>query len=85
MTDDKQKPIGDRVKESITILNKLKEIGIAETDPSYKETRVRMNEWIRTGEAWAGKIDFHLFGRRAEIILPYRKDRVASMKLLAPK
>ena len=83
MSNENDKPVDEKVKESITILNKLKEIGIADTEPGYKEIKDHMNTWIRNGEAWSGKINFERYGRRAELILPSRKGRVSSLKLLA--
>lgn len=75
----------DKVKETITLLTKLKELGIPENEPGYTETKRRCDEWIQGTETWSGRIDFPRFGRRAELILPIRADRVSSMKLLAPQ
>lgn len=73
----------DKVKETITLLTKLKEIGIPDNEPGYTETKKRCDDWIQGTEAWSGRIDFPRFGRRAELILPARADRVSSMKLFA--
>jgi hypothetical protein len=73
----------DKVKETITLLTKLKELGIPTSEPGYTETKKRCDEWINGTEAWSGRIDFPRFGRRAELILPARADRVSSMKLFA--
>lgn len=73
----------DKVKETITLLTKLKELGIPENEPGYTETKRRCDEWINGTEAWSGRIDFPRFGRRAELILPSREGRVSSMKLFA--
>ena len=78
------KPKEDRVKESIEILKKLKEIGVTEREPGYILTKQKFSEWINTGEPWSGDIDFPLLQRKAEIVLPARKDRVASLLLKAP-
>ncbi len=78
------KPKEDRVKESIEILKKLKEIGVTEREPGYILTKQKFTEWINTGEAWSGDIDFPLLQRKAEIVLPARADRVASLLLKAP-
>lgn len=78
------KPKEDRVKESIEILKKLKEIGVMEREPGYILTKQKFTEWINTGEAWSGDIDFPLLQRKAEIVLPARADRVASLLLKAP-
>lgn len=75
----------DRVKESITILKKLQELGIPSTEPGYLETKQHLDEWIQGGDRWDGRVDFPRFGRRAELILPVRPDRVANMTLFAPR
>lgn len=75
----------DRVKESITILKKLKELGIPVTEPGYYQTKERLDEWIAGGDLWEGRIDFPRFQRRAELLLPVRPDRVVSMTIFAPR
>lgn len=84
MPDKPIKSKGDRVKESVTILGKLKELGIADTDPGYLETKKHLDTWLNGGESWSGRVDFIRYGRRAELILPIRADRISSMKILAP-
>jgi hypothetical protein len=74
----------DRVKESITILKKLKELGIPTNEPGYNLTKMRLDEWIAGGDLWEGRIDFPRFQRRAEMVLPVRPDRVVSMTIFAP-
>jgi hypothetical protein len=86
MSDSKPvKPKAERVKEAINILKKLKELGIADTDPGYKETKEHLDTWIQGGDTWVGKILFERYGRRAELVLPTREGRIASMKLMAYK
>ena len=77
------KPKEDRVRETITILNKLKEVGIADTEPGYQEVKRLMSKWVHDGEAASYKVDFHRFGRRAELVLPARADRTVSLALKA--
>lgn len=75
----------DRVKESITILKKLKELGIPPHEPGYYTTKEKLDEWIAGGDAWSGRIDFPRFERRAELDLPVRPDRVVQMTIFAPR
>jgi hypothetical protein len=70
---------GDRVKESIMLLKQLKDLGVGDTTPSLAILRTHMNDWIRTGTPWAGSIEFPSYGRVAEVILPRRADRTASL------
>jgi hypothetical protein len=78
------KPKGDRVKESIEILKKLRDLGVIEREPGYVLTKEKFSEWVNTGEAWSGDIYFPMLQRKAEIVLPARSDRVASLLLKAP-
>jgi hypothetical protein len=74
----------DRVKESITILKKLQELGIPTNEPGYTLTKQHLDEWIQGGDRWDGRVDFPRFQRRAEMVLPVRADRVVSMTIFAP-
>jgi hypothetical protein len=78
------KPKEDRVKESIEILKKLRDLGLSEREPGYILTKQKFSEWVATGEAWSGDIHFPMLQRKAEIVLPARADRVASLLLKAP-
>ena len=75
----------DRVKESITILKKLQELGIPTNEPGYTFTKQQLDLWIQGGDRWEGRVDFPRFQRRAEMVLPVRPDRVVSMTIFAPK
>lgn len=78
------KPKEDRVKESIEILKKLRDLGLSEREPGYVLTKQKFSEWVATGEPWTGDIEFPMLQRKAEIVLPARADRVASLLLKAP-
>ena len=80
--DFNQKPYAERLKETITILTKLKELGISDFEPGYVATKEHATEWVKTGEKWSGEIEFPQYGRKAELSLPYRKDRAATMRWL---
>lgn len=75
----------DRVKETVTILRKLQEVGIADTDPGYKQVKELMTAWVATGEASSHTVDFYRAGRRGELTLPRRADRAAGLALKALK
>jgi len=87
MSEDKpgQKTKLDRVKETMTILKKLKELGIRVADPGYIGVKDAMTEWINTGEPAEKKIEFPFHGRVAELELPYKERETATMVLKAPK
>jgi hypothetical protein len=71
----------ERLKETITILKKLQEVGIADTDPGYTESKRLMSKWIHDGEAATHRVEFPRHGRTAELVLPWRADRAASLHL----
>jgi hypothetical protein len=71
------KPISERVKESITLLQKLQDLGIQSDDPSYKELSAHMNTWIKGGPTYQGTIDFAHYNRRAKLFLPIHPTGVA--------
>jgi hypothetical protein len=79
------KPTEERVKEAIELVQKMKDFGLSETSVGFKETKQRLNNWIRNGEGFTGKIHFEEYGRKGELILPTRNGCISSMKLLAPK
>lgn len=76
-----EKPKVERVKETITLLNKLKEVGILDTDPGYLEIKEKMATWVKEGGSATFEVDFVRTNRRAEVVLPRRADRAASINL----
>jgi hypothetical protein len=79
MAERGSKTIKERLSESIELVKKFKELGVAESEPGFVEMRTQMNTWIRGGPSWKGRIEFPRFGRYAEIVLPDREGRVASI------
>ena len=82
-TERAQKPKEERLQETITILKKLQEVGIHDTDPGYKQVKELMTAWVKEGEASAHKIEFPRHGRRGELVLPWRAGRAATLALKA--
>ena len=78
MAERGSKPVAERVKESVTLIAQFKELGVAETEPGLVQLRAQMNDWIRGGGAWAGRIEFVRFGRYADVNLPDRAGKVAT-------
>jgi hypothetical protein len=79
------KTLQERLQESMRILKQIQDLGIAPTDPSYKELSTHFSNWVKTGEAWEGTVDFFRYGRNAEVFLPSKKGRVAKCNLLMRK
>lgn len=78
MAERGSKPVGERIKESVTLIAQFKELGVGDTEPGLTQLRQHMNEWIRGGAAWAGRIEFPRFGRYADVSLPDRAGKVAA-------
>jgi hypothetical protein len=74
----------ERVKECITIIRKLTEnLALPEDAPEVAELRGRMNDYIRTGDAWSGTVDFKRWGRIAECNFPKRAGKPVEVTLKA--
>jgi len=76
-----EKPKEDRVREGITILQKLKEVGIPTTDAGFQEIQQLVSEWVKTGTAVTKTVPFARVDRAAEITLPRRKTAIATCVL----
>jgi len=74
----------ERVLEAVTLLKKLKELGIVVSDPGYKQAKAFLDTWIQDGEEANHEFWFPRYGRKAVIDLPKRVERAATLKLLAP-
>lgn len=85
MTEGNEKPLKERLQESMEILSKVKQLGIPDTDPGYKALSAKFSEWVKTGESWTGKVDFELWNRRAHVILPRKAGTPAKCNLLQYK
>jgi hypothetical protein len=75
----------ERVTEGITLLKKLKEIGVGDYVAGINEVKEQIRIWINNGPAWSGKIDFPSYGRYADILLPIREGRVATLAFKVKK
>ena len=74
----------ERVQEAVTLLKKLKELGIVVSDPGYKQAKTFLDTWIKEGEEATHEFWFARYGRKAIIDLPKRVERAATLRLLAP-
>jgi hypothetical protein len=81
----KEKTKGERVKETITILRKLMEIGIKDHTDAYLKTKEYLDEWIQTGEEAQHLIDFSKVKRTGILTLPKYEDKAAELILRAPR
>lgn len=76
-----EKPKEDRLREGITILKKLREVGIPSDNGGFKEIQKTISDWVTTGTAVQIRIPIPRYDRDAELVLPARKDKVASLLL----
>lgn len=83
---DNLKTKEERLRETITILKKLQEVGIPDTDPGYVETKEKLSTWVKDGEATQYTIVFARYSRRGTLVLPRRAGVAASflLKTIAP-
>lgn len=79
------KPQKERVQEGISLLKQLKDQGIPETEPGYTELKGHITAWMKEGTSFNDLIYFPRFGRKAEVTLPIKIGRFASIHLLAPR
>ena len=79
MAERGSKPVQERMSESVELVGKLRELGVADSEPGLVQLRSQMNNWIRGGAAWSGRIEFPRYGRYADVILPDRASKVASV------
>jgi hypothetical protein len=79
------KPKAERVKDSVKLLTKMKEVGIPTNDSGYLEIKQRLDEWIQGGDKWSGTIRFSRVANTAELEIPTKPGKEIMMKLIAPK
>jgi hypothetical protein len=65
----------ERVRESVEILRKLKDLGVSVSEPGYVATKQLLDTWIAEGETREERIEFPRYGRRLDLVLPAREGR----------
>lgn len=76
----------DRVRECITIMRKITDtLLLPPDDASVNELRGHMNTYIKTGEEWAGTVDFSYWGRMAHCSFPKLASKKVEVTLKAIK
>ena len=81
MSDIKSK--GERLKETITLLKKLPEVGIARESWAYSQVQDLMTAWVNGGPAVTEKIDFE--SHWGTLVLPVKEGKVSSLDLKVKK
>lgn len=68
-----QKTKEERVSEGMTILFKLREVGVEATNPGFEVVKAAVRQWIADGEATTlRRIEFGRLNRVGELVLPRR-------------
>ena len=81
MSDIKSK--GERLKETITLLKKLPEVGIARESWAYSKVQDLMTVWVNGGPVVTEKID--LESHWGTLVLPVKQGKVSSLDLKVKK
>ena len=79
------KPQSERLKETVTLLKKLKEVGVFTNDAGYLEIKQRLDDWVKGGDKWSGIVEFSRLDQKAELDIPIKMGRELMVKLLAPR
>lgn len=76
-----EKPKEERVREGITLLKQVLDLGIPETNSAYIELKERITEWINTGKAWDDRIRMYPSERHMIVSLPRSANLAATIKI----
>ena len=79
------KPQSERLKETVSLLKKLKELGVLTNDAGYMEIKRRLDEWVQGGDKWSGIIEFSRLDQKVELDIPTKPGKELMVKLLAPR
>jgi hypothetical protein len=78
-----KKTKAERVKESVTLLKRLIEVGIHSEDLGYKATKQVLDTWISDGAPKTETIDFARYGRIGYLTLPEHSGKPPTFLLKA--
>ena len=81
MSDIKSK--AERLKETITLLKKFPDVGIARESWAYSQVQDLMTAWVNGGPAVTEKIDFE--SHWGTLVLPVKEGKVSSLDLKVKK
>jgi hypothetical protein len=71
----------ERVKETVTLLKKLPQVGIEKESYAYSQVEDLMKEWINGAQASRHNIDF--VTHMGTLVLPDKEGQVSSLDLKA--
>lgn len=71
-----------RLEQVMTVMTKLRDdLKLPMGCEAVLELKSRLSDWVRTGTAWSGTIDFREFGRMAEVTCPKNPDKLLEVRL----
>jgi len=73
----------DRLSEGLKLLKDMLDIVKNKELTAYVELKNRISEWVTTGKAWDGRIEFTTLGRYALVSLPKTALKAAEITLKA--
>jgi hypothetical protein len=76
---DSIKPKAERLKETITLLKKLPQVGIPDNSYMYEKVKGLMTAWVNDGLAVTERLDFKTHW--GTLILPTQLGKVSSLDL----
>ena len=77
------KPKGERLKETITLLKKLPQVGVPVESYAYSQVQELMTVWVKDGPAAFEIIDFDTHW--GELTLPIKEGKVSTLQLKLKK
>jgi hypothetical protein len=71
-----------RLEQVMTVMTKLRDdLKLPMGCAAVLELKSRLSDWVKTGAAWSGTIDFREFGRMAEVNCPKNADKLLEVRL----
>ena len=71
-----------RLEQVMTVMSKLRDdLKLPMGSAAVLELKSRLSDWVKTGAAWSGTIDFREFGRMAEVNCPKNADKLLEVRL----
>ena len=80
---NRTKPKAERLKETITLLKKLPQVGIPDSSYAYEKVNGLMTAWVNDGPAHTELIDFK--SHWGTLVLPVKEGKVSSLDLKAKR
>ena len=78
----KMEETSKRLEQVMTVMTKLRDdLKLPMGCAAVLELKSRLSDWVRTGTAWSGTIDFREFGRMAEVTCPKNPEKLLEVRL----